>query len=293
MAIRTGPTSERGVPGVSTSSYAVRPATGRAVGASPWWSGRSPRGPGRPPPAGSSGRSAPGRRCPWRPRPAAVRWVAVLSRARPDPHVAAVADHVGLAELAEQREPGLVAARRTRPAGCGCRTAATMSSELLLAADAGQRGQAEVGGLHDGAGQPVERAPLQVDQQLRGGRGGSVRRGGRGEVRRRPAGTASGDRRDGGTSQRSAGRRVNVLMVSSCARGRCETAENLCVGRLSGACHAGARAAAGGRGRGAAGRRPAARAWWPRASPSTSPRTAPTGLEAGPRRGATTRWCST
>jgi hypothetical protein len=94
----------------------------------------------------------------------------LLGLAAPDPRVGAVADHVGLAEVAHQRDAGLVGTGVPDPQ----RVLAGDQRGEVGAARAGQLGhvgQPEVGALRDRAGQAVEAGGLQVDQQLRGGTG--------------------------------------------------------------------------------------------------------------------------
>src|SRR4051812_11720267 len=103
----------------------------------------------------------------------------------PDPHVGTVADHVGLAERADQGDPGLLRCGVPDPHGMGARHHRPEVG-AAVGGGAGQRRQAEIGPRHDGAGQPVDLHGLQVHQELlraarrqgRIGRGGDEADGG-------------------------------------------------------------------------------------------------------------------
>ena len=118
MASRTCPISDAVSFGASTSSYAARPATSAAPVVVTAVVGSIAASAASAASCGVVGSPLGQRRRLARPCSAgSVRWVGRVVLAAPDPHVGAVADHVGLAERAEQREPRPCPRRRTRPAG--------------------------------------------------------------------------------------------------------------------------------------------------------------------------------
>ena len=140
-----------------------------------------------------------------------------LVLAGPGPQVGAVADHVGLAERAEQREPRWSGPAYQSRSVCEPETS-EVRSELPAAAERRQARQPEVGVLHDGAGEAVEPGLLHVDEQLGGGARAAAppraRRGDHADGGPPPASSDGGQQRAPASASR--GRRLKTVMAPSC-----------------------------------------------------------------------------